>query len=63
MTYESKNAFPHDCTGLCPRCEHEDAAERVAIQHDGQRMSAETWRMAVEFEKARRRPGQRQLSV
>jgi len=48
---------------MCQRCHDEDAAERAAIQTEGQAMSAEAWRRAVELVKAQRRPGQRALGV
>jgi hypothetical protein len=61
--FRHANAHPHDCTGPCPRCEHEDAAERVAIQTEGQAMSAEAWQRAIALLLESRRPGQRALGV
>jgi hypothetical protein len=63
MTYYPANKFPHACIGPCQRCEHEDAAERIAIQTEGESMTEDVWQLAVEFEKARRRPGQLELGV
>jgi hypothetical protein len=63
MSFESKNAHPHDCKGPCSTCEREDIAERAAIQTEGHPMSADAWQRAVELLKARRRPGQLQLPI
>jgi len=59
--FKHTNLHKHDCRGHCPRCDHEDAAERAAIQTEGQDRSA--FERAIELLKAKRRPGQRQLSV
>ena len=55
------NKFPHDCPdpSQCARCAREDAAERAAIQTEGQDRSA--YERAVALILERRRRGQMAL--
>lgn len=53
-----------DCNpSQCARCQTEDAAERVAIVHDGLPLSSDEWRAAINLALAMRQPGQRRLAV
>jgi hypothetical protein len=57
------NKFPHVCPdpSQCQRCALEDAAERAAIQTEGQDRSA--YERAVTLILESRRRGQRELAV
>lgn len=63
MTYQSQNRHKHEChdPSECPRCTYEDAAERAAIQTEGQDRSA--YERAVALILERRKRGQRTLAV
>ena len=62
MTYTPKHQHPHTCspsTRDCTVCAYEDAAERAAIQTEGQGHS--DFERAVALILERRRKGQRVL--
>lgn len=63
VTYQPRNQFSHVCPdpAQCARCEREDAAERAAIQTEGEDRSAFERAVALILESRRR--GQRELAV
>ena len=56
MTHQPRNAYPHVCPdpSQCQRCAREDAAERAAIQTEGQDRSSYERAVALILESRRR---------